>query len=301
MNQIDPFRSFLASSTTIWESARATHGVPAPEFGFTELEHAKRLFEGGKCSVCGDHTDEPILSFGLRVRYCSPSRDRNANVGSIGTVTPQHILFPSLNDSCLRSKLRGLRTILFSELTAPCPAYWAPFHSDTGSGCLFRSADIAVVSEAYRIVREREDIDAEIEIAHLTADRMDACIALENWQEAYTKRKVKVSAENLAFARRVAHQLQVKVARLLATASFARVFRAYNRDLTHLNEMTWLDIRRQVVAELNTKSNAPTIVGRAASTTSSKPDARGCPQCPSGSVARQVTDKLVLHIHTLIL
>ncbi|KAK6977877.1 hypothetical protein R3P38DRAFT_513467 [Favolaschia claudopus] len=51
MNQIDPFRSFLASSPTIWESARATHGVPAPEFGFTELEHAKRLFEGGKCSV----------------------------------------------------------------------------------------------------------------------------------------------------------------------------------------------------------------------------------------------------------
>ncbi|KAK6977876.1 hypothetical protein R3P38DRAFT_3236546 [Favolaschia claudopus] len=207
------------------------------------------------------------------------------------------------------SKLRGLRTILFSDLTAPCPAYWAPFHSDTASGCLFRSADIAVVSEAYRysIVREREDIDIETEIAQLTADRGDvaikylACIALGNWQEAYTKRKAKISAENLAFARRVAPQLRVRVARLLATASFARVFRAYNRDLTHLSEMTWLDIRRQVVAEMKTNSNASMIVGRTASTTSSKLDARRCPQCPSGSVARQVTDKLVLHIHTLIL
>ncbi|KAI0688409.1 hypothetical protein BC835DRAFT_311744 [Cytidiella melzeri] len=64
------------ASTYIWKRARAAFTpmpIPDPTPNFTESSYAAFLFDKGPCEMCNKKAKEPLESYSLRLRLCSPA------------------------------------------------------------------------------------------------------------------------------------------------------------------------------------------------------------------------------------
>ncbi|KAK7039370.1 hypothetical protein R3P38DRAFT_2899177 [Favolaschia claudopus] len=273
LSDIAVFRKVLEDHPSCWSNARSSVlSLPKPALLFSELQHAKMVFEGGICAVCSNDTDEVMLSFSLKIRCCAKCK------------------------KTAYRQLPGLRTVSLPELVASRGLTWAPFQI-VGRGVVLRNVDVIAMAECYRVVQEKADDINEFIITHLVADQTDDCIALEDWKGDYLREKAAVSAQNTQFLRRIAGELQIKWIKLLKSPTFSRIVNAFNRDLALLGRMDWALVSRQVLAEIRlTRALSPPpriIPVRTA--------AYGCQICTEGTVGRQISDMLTLYIHARIM
>ncbi|KAJ7102875.1 hypothetical protein C8R44DRAFT_746843 [Mycena epipterygia] len=83
-------------------------------------------------------------------------------------------------------------------------------------------------------------------------ERYHAINELESWKQEYLKAVKQTRDWNLKFLKPIAHKERQKTSRLLDCPTMLRVFKAFNRDLTHMgwNVLDWRVIEHVVRREL---------------------------------------------------
>ncbi|KAJ7102889.1 hypothetical protein C8R44DRAFT_887615 [Mycena epipterygia] len=140
-----------------------------------------------------------------------------------------------------------------SDIARHPAVQWLVCHTDR-SRRVYLKAEVANTKATMRQLRRTQTAVERYHFKTLPSFssecQMQAINELESWKQEYLKAVKQTRDWNLKFLKPIAHKERQKTSRLLDCPTMLRVFKAFNRDLTHMGWNDWRVIEHVVRREL---------------------------------------------------